>query len=245
MELELTEGSQELLDLLMTIPPKFDAAKAYLDTNPLSSDEVTRVANVYADNCFLEFGDYLSKVYPGCDLSKLDVAMDIVPELYSAYIYDVVKLLLPYGLDPNAVYISQYGHCNIMSLLLHIDHGYLAADTMALLLESGGDPNLVVELESIYESVTDDIRFGAIEQEIRWLYDSWIHLWMVLLAFGGKARGRNFSVEVFCEYESNSLFDIQKLRNHRDYYYGISKENYAPVIHIYDKKTFWEVVRLQ
>lgn len=46
MELELTEGSQELLDLLMTIPPKFDAAKAYLDTNPLSSDEVTRVANV-------------------------------------------------------------------------------------------------------------------------------------------------------------------------------------------------------
>ena len=52
MELELTERSQQLLDILMTIPPKLDVAKEYLDANHLSADEVTRVANVYADKCF-------------------------------------------------------------------------------------------------------------------------------------------------------------------------------------------------
>lgn len=243
MELEITNRSQQLLELLTEIPPRFDVAKSYLEVNQLSPDEITRVANVYADKCFLDFGDYLSQRYPDCNLSKLEIPTGIVPELHSAYIYDVVKLLLQFGLDPNTVYVTQYGHYNIMNLLFHIDHGYLAADTMVLLLEAGGDPNLVVELETIYEYVSDDVWFGAIEQEIRWRYDSWIHLWMVLLAYGGKPRGRKSPLEVFREYDSNSLFDIQKLRNHRDYYYGISKENYEPVIHIYDKKTLWEVAK--
>lgn len=243
MELEISNRSQQLLELLMEIPPRFDVAKSYLEVNQLSPDEVTRVANVYADKCFLDFGDYLSERYPDCNLSNLEIPTGIVPKLHSAYIYDVVKLLLQFGLDPNAVYVTQYGHYNIMNLLSHIDHGYLAADTMVLLLEAGGDPNLVVELETVYEYVSDDVWFDAIEQEIRWRYDSWVHLWMVLLAYGGKPRGRKCPLEVFREYDSTSLFDIKKLKNHRDYYYGISKENYEPVIHIFDKKTLWEVAR--
>lgn len=243
MELEIANRSQQLLELLMEIPPRFDVAKSYLEVNQLSPDEVTRVANVYADKCFLDFGDYLSERYPDCNLSKLEIPTGIVPELHSAYIYDVVKLLLQFGLDPNAVYIVEYNHYNIMNLVVHIDHGYLAADTMNLLLENGGDPNLAVEIETIYEYVADDVWFGAIEQENRWRYDSWIHLWMVLLAYGGKPRGKKCPLEVFRAYDSTSLFDVNKLKNHRDYYYGISKENYEPVIHIYDKKTLWEVAR--
>lgn len=50
----------------------------------------------------------------------------------------------------NAVYIVEYNHYNIMNLVFHIDHGYLAADTMGLLLKNGGDPNLAVEIETIY-----------------------------------------------------------------------------------------------
>lgn len=243
MELELTERSQQLLDILMTIPPKLDVAKEYLDANHLSADEVTRVANVYADKCFLDYGDYLFETYPDCNLSTLEINHSIVPELHSAYIYDIVKLLLRYGMDPNTVYIVEYNHYNIMNLVVHIDHGYLAADTMGLLLENGGDPNLAVEIETIYEYVADDVWFGAIEQEIRWRYDSWVHLWMVLLAYGGKPRGKKCPLEVFREYDSTSLFDVKKLKNHRDYIYGISKENYEPVIHIFDKKTLWEVAK--
>ena len=243
MELELTERSQQLLDMLMTIPPKLDVAKEYLAANHLSVDEVTRVGNVYADKCFLEYGDYLFETYPDCKLSTLEINYNIVPELHSAYIYDIVKLLLHYGLDPNAIYIVEHNHYNIMNLVFHIDHGYLAADTMGLFLENGGDPNLAVEIETIYEHVAYDVWFGAIEQEIRWRYDSWVHLWMVLLAYGGKPRGEKCPLEVFREYNSNSLFDIQKLKNHRDYYYGITQENHEPVIHIYDKRSLWEVAK--
>ena len=82
-----------------------------------------------------------------------------------------------------------------------------------------------------------------IEQEIRWRYDSWVHVWLVLLAYGGAPRGRKSLLEVFREYDSAELFDVRKLKNHRDYYYGLSKENYEPVIHIYDKKTLWEVAK--
>lgn len=34
-----------------------------------------------------------------------------------------------------------------------------------------------------------------------------------------------------------------KLKDHRNYYYGLSYENGNRMIHIYDKKTFWEVAR--
>lgn len=244
MELKLTGKAQRLLELLMEIPPKFEDARSYLEVNQLSPDEVTRVANIYADKCFLDFDDYLFETYPDCDLSEMEIPTGTVPELHSAYIYDVVKLLLQFGLNPNAVYATQHGNYNIMNLILYIDHGYLAADTMVLLLESGGDPNLVVELETIYECVLDDVRFGAIEQEIRWRYDSWIHLWMVLLAFGGKVRGRSAAIKIFREYDSKNLFDIKKLKNHRDYCFGLSIENYECVIHLYNKNTFWEVARM-
>ena len=244
MELELTERSQELLELLMTIPPQFDIAKKHLEAGQLTADEVTRVANVYADKYFRDYDEYLYDNRPDdCTLRDLPLPEGIVQGIFSAHLCEVIEFLLRYGLDPNAVYIADGDVYNIMRLIAFIDNEYIAADAMVLLLEAGGDPNLVVELETIYEYVSDDVWFGAIEQEIRWRYDSWIHLWMVLLAYGGKPRGRKSPLEVFREYDSNSLFDIQKLRNHRDYYYGISKENYGPVIHIYDKRTLWEVAR--
>ena len=59
MELELTERSQGLLELLMTIPPQFDMAKGYLEANQLTADEVTRVATMFADKCSRDYDEYL------------------------------------------------------------------------------------------------------------------------------------------------------------------------------------------
>ena len=236
MELELSEQSQELLNLLMTIPPKLNSAREYLDVNHLSPDEVTRIANVYADTCIREDNEYPEEDWP--------LLKEVIQTNFSAYLYDVVDLLLQYGLDPNVIYTVDGDIYNIMHSIAFIDNGYTAADTMVLLMEAGGDPNLVVEFETIYEFVSDDVWFGAIEQELRWRYDSWIHVWMVLLAYGGKSRGRKSPLEVYREYDSTRLFNVQKLRNHRDYYYGLSKENYEPVIRIYDKRTMWEVTQL-
>lgn len=242
--LELAESSKRLLELLWTIPPQLEAAKDYLDLNQLSADEVTRVGNIYADKCFRDYDEYLYEHWPdGCTLRDLPLPQGVVQGILSAHLCEVISFLLHYGLDPNAIYTVDGDVYNIMRLISFIDNEYIAADAMVLLMEAGGDPNLIVEFETIYECVSDDVWFGAVEQEIRWRYDSWIHVWMVLLAYGGKPRGRKSPLEAFREYDSNSLFDIQKLRNHRDYYYGITKENYEPVIRIFDKKTMWEVAK--
>jgi len=60
-----------------------------------------------------------------------------------------------------------------------------------------------------------------------------------MLAYGCESSG----IKVFREYNSDALFDLKKLKDHRNYYYGLSCENGDRVIHIYDKKTFWEVAR--
>ena len=245
MELELTERANQLLELLMTIPPQFESAKSYLAENKLSSDEVTRVANIYADKCFRDYDEYLYENWPDdCTLRDLPLPQGVVQGILSTHLYDVVSFLLEYGLDPNAVYTVNGDSYNIMRLILFIDNEYIAADALRLLLDNGGNPNLLAGTETIFECIDDDIWFGSVEQEIRWRYDSWVHLWMVLLAYGGKPRGRNVPIKTFREYGSNSLFDIKKLKNHRNYCFGVSFENYDSVIHIYDKKTFWEVARI-
>lgn len=236
MDLPINEKSQRLLDTLMTIPPDFAAAEKLLQQECFSSDEVTKVAMRYADECFLDIADTF-RTNPDDRISFSDFMPPpgVVPRLHSTYLYDVVKLLLDYGLDPNAIIDED----NIMEMLLYVDNEYVAADTMALLLEHGGNPNLSVDGESVFQQVDFGIWFDAVELYIRWRYDAWVHTWMVLLAYGCEGSG----IKVFREYNSDALFDLKKLKDHHNYYFGLSYENGDRMIHIYDKKTFWEVAR--
>jgi hypothetical protein len=120
-----------------------------------------------------------------------------------------------------------------------VDNAYVAADTMALLLEHGGNPNLNMDGQSVFGIVDFEIWFGSVEQSLRWRYDAWVHIWMVLLTYGCNNSG----IQVFREYNSDAMFDLKKLRDHRNYYFGLSYEDQERVIHIYDKNTFWEVAR--
>ena len=236
MDLPMNEKSQRLLDTLMTIPPDFSTAEKLLQQECFSSDEVTKVAMRYAEKCFLDIADtFRTDPDDRISFTGFIPPAGVIPGLHSTYLYDVVKLLLDYGLDPNAIIDED----NIMEMLLYVDNEYVAADTIALLLEHGGNPNLNMDGQSVFGMVDLEIWFGSAEQELRWRYDAWVHTWMVLLAYGCKDSG----VQVFREYNSDATFDLKKLRDHRNYYYGLSFENGDRVIHIYDKKTFWEVAR--
>lgn len=245
--LNLSEKSKCLFELLSSIPPQFEAAKDCLDTHQLSADEITRVGNLYADKCLWDYDDYLYENLPdNCALRDLPFPTGVTQGIPSAYIYDVVDLLLQYGLDPNAVYEVDGYTYNIMQLILYIDNEYVAADTMRLLLDHGGNPNLQTDTETVFERIVFEIWFGAVEQEARWRYDSWIHIWMVLLAYGGEIPEKKPIVETYREYENyrtDNKFDLKKLRNHRNYYYGILRSEKDITISIFDKKTLWEVVR--
>lgn len=236
MDLPLTQPAQLLFKQLMQIPPDFVSAENLLTQETFSCEEITKVAIRYTDECFLDIADtFCLDPYDHPSPPVFIPSSEVVSDRHSTHLFDVVNLLLDHGLDPNAI----IGEDNIMEMLLYVDNAYVAADTMALLLEHGGNPNLNMDGQSVFGIVDFEIWFGSVEQSLRWRYDAWVHIWMVLLAYGCDSSG----IQVFREYNSDALFDLKKLRKHRNYYYGLSYENGNCVIHIYDKNTFWEVAR--
>lgn len=230
----ITEDERQLLDLLLNIPPKFDEAAEKIHEMCLSSGSITKVGILYAEECYLDWEEAFEKAEP-CN--------EITPGLHSSYMLEVMKFLLDYGLDPNAVFDKEGRQSNLMCELLFVDHAYIAADTMALLMEHGGNPNLIVDGESIFEQVDFEIWFGSIEQYTRWRYDECVHIWMVLVAYGGEIAGKGPMVKTFRDYCSGEMFDLAKLKNHRDYYYGLSMEDGERMLYVYDKKTRWKVAQ--
>ena len=89
-------------------------------------------------------------------------------------------------------------------------------------------------------------------QYIRRRYDSWLHTWLVFVGYGVKLKNGNCPVDIVYEEDENSEFEIkdfeiEDLRNHYNYYFGISYlENRGDkcTIHIFDKRTKYEVARL-
>ena len=240
MNILKTPNQEELYRLLFQLPPQFEEASCFIHREKLTSEDVTRVGIQYAENCFLDYGESLSKD-DWENTSRVNCEKKYAVQ--SAYLYEITEFLLRYGLEPNAVYDSEYGSYNIMEGILFIDHEYIAADTMRLLMEHGADPNLPINGEAVFELVDFAVWFDAIEQEIRWRYDQWVHIWFVLLAYGGGTEQIREKIQVFKEYETGELFDLKKLRDHRNYGFCLSWENGDLVIHIFDKDTLWQVAK--
>ena len=157
-------------------------------------------------------------------------------------------MLLRYGLNPNAVYDD---NLNIMNALHYIETDYVAADTLRLLLEHGGYANLDIDGESLFDIIDFDITYDSIDQENRKRYDAEVHFWFVLLGYGGSPSNGTSPIEVYMHYDEQlscqGLFQIEKLRHHENYTFGLTHveskgESWA--LHIFDKKTLWEVARL-
>lgn len=230
---KLNEQAQQLFDALMTIPPDFEHAEQMLQHGGYSSDEVSRVALEYAEECFCDANQ--DEEYP-VDLFKDGILL----ERHSSYLYQVTELLLRFGLNPNYIHEDN----SILLSLRFVDNEYVAADTMVLLLEHGADLNLFVPPETVFEAIDFDVFYDTAGQRIRHRFDSLVHCWLVLLGYGGRYKYPNAHVTLFREFDSAETFDLKKLRDHRNYYVGISRENSKEVIHIYDRRTFWEVARI-
>lgn len=244
MALPLNKKSQQLLDLLLTIPPNFVSAEVLLQQESFSSEEVTKTAICYAEECVMDIADtFRTSRDDRISFSGVMPPAGVIPDVHSTYVYEVVQFLLPFGLQPNGIYSDGSDEYNLLDSLKYIDNEYLAADAMALLMEHGGDPNLIVNSEDLFRHIDFDVWFDTVEQYMRWRFDALVHIWMVLLAYGGKIEDKAPAVQVFNEYDSDDLFDLRKLKDHRNYYVGLSTLNNQRTIHIFDKKTFWEVAR--
>ena len=223
---KLNEKQKALITELNSIPPNFNEIKKLLNENDYSSEDVTYVATAFVENCEFESYEYF----------KSENA-----QVRSKYLYDIVKLLLEYGLNPNTVFENDK---NIMESLMFNDYEYVAADTLGLLLEYGGDVNLEIDEERLFDRIDFDVVFDAIEQSDRKRYDALVHCWLVMLGYGAKNADGTIPVDLFKEYNNtmftNEVFDISNLKNHRNYKFWLTFEPDTDSkwsLHIFDKKT--------
>lgn len=236
MENELDIKSSPALKALLQVPPDLDAVGS------ITPEEATLLGYEYAENCFDEAVQTYGPSYDYYRQSWKEP--QLIPGLCSTYLYDVMEFLLEHGLDPN---YAREGDYSLLQHICHIVNGYTAADTLRLLLEHGGDPDLTHEGESLFEAIDFDIDYDMDGQLDRRSFDSLVHCWMVILGFGG---GRNRLVRyqewnLFNNHEK--LFELSKLKDHWNYTVALTHNenyNYAPILHIIDKRTLWEVARL-
>lgn len=238
-----TSLMEKTLSALLQIPPDYISAEDYIRIKLLSKQEISELAWDYLQECLYEDDDDPELLdYPVGKGTIYWKEPQINQNWHSGYLPDVIKLLLKYGLDPN---YSIAGKNTLAGKVTYIVNGYVAADTLKLLFEHGGDPMLLFDGELLYDEIAFDAWFDAIEMDNRRRYDSLMHCWFVLLAFGGKPYTGVDPVDVFHNASSDGFadFDLRLLKDHRNYFFGITHEN-GRTIHIFDKHTFWEVARL-
>ena len=134
--------------------------------------DLSIVGLAFVDNCW---GEYI-------DSDKYNADEEYIG--HDKYVYMIVELLLKYGLDPNAIYSSE----NIMLSLKYIRFDYAVADTLKLLIEHGGDINLYIDGERLFDIFDFDVIFDAVELYDRRAFNALAHCWMVMVGYGGVPR---------------------------------------------------------
>lgn len=234
--IELTEKESMIYDLIYTKDFHMDLLREELQKIKLTPEEIDRVAYKYVDGCFCD-ADQIPKEFnrrPGV----------VYPGLESSHMVEVITVLLEYGLNPNAIICegeeNYLEESSILYDLQFVDNGYVGADTLAVLLEHGGNPSILLNGCSMVGEANFDLTFDLLEQKDRFRYDAQVHYWMVLIGYGAKLEQGEECIKP-CK-----GFDTALLKNHRNYYYGAiySDRSYDGMeISFFDRRTNWEVAR--
>ena len=235
---------EEVKERLLEIPPDFSVFSEF----QLTAKQANELAAAYVEECWEEsisVTDDVDYSYDGY-LSWCNKEPVIAPNLHSTYLYEVLSFLLEYGMDPN---YTRDGDWCLMEHVIHVVNGYIGADCLKLLLENGGNPNLVTDHDTVFSSIDHDVGFDANNQQDRRAYDSLVHCWMVLIGFGGRPTNGSTPLDTFSEWlpQGEVPFELEKLKNHKDYTFGVThtvNRGNSPTIHIFDKRTYWEVAKL-
>ena len=240
--MELSEKAKELYDLLYT--DQFDETKLRnaLETGHFSEDDLNTAALWYVEDCREEVNndsrwDCFTEDY---DWSNCPYSFGTVfPEFKSSHMYEAIRVLLEYGLNPNGIYPDHYnGKTNIMEALRFFWNGYIGADVLYLLLENGGNPYLVLDDgENFYDSASFDLWFWFFNDENRIRFDAQFHYWLVLVGFSNNGHNGKGYLDLFRDTK------ISDLKNHRKYYYGATHTEDNTMISIFEKGSNIEVAR--
>ena len=170
--------TEKLFDLFMALPPDSAQIKQVIKNDNCSRECISEAFCKFAEECHGEYGDFMNK-YSRKPLDE---------EIHSTYVFPLCELLLQYGLDPNYVFGEEAFESNVMYEIYWIDKPYVAADTLKLLLEHGGDPHTEIDGESLWHLADFDIYFDvshgyAQKKDYKQTFDNHIHFWLVLRGF--------------------------------------------------------------
>lgn len=216
---------EKLYQACCELPCDLSKVRRLLATTQYTSSDLMRTAVQFVDwECFCESRDFVE------DKGRKAQA----GELHTHYLYQVLELFLEFGLDPN----ESTDNSNIMSCLGYVDNDYDGANCLRLLLEHGGDPNLVVEGESIFDYLMFRVNYDLGEYDIDY-WDSLVHQWFVLLGFGGR-----WSSSGKIPVEMKNGHSIEELRMHEQIAYFLEPWPDKPecwTMHIVRKETGEEI----
>lgn len=220
--------SQLLYEEILRFPLDLAKLRLVLDreqyTPMIISEAIVRFLD---EKCWLETQQY-SYIH-GIEAEEKD--------LYSPHLIKILQLLLEYGLDPNLIIDDE----NVMDSLQGVDYPFVSADAMRLLLEHGGDVNLMLDGESMFRNIDFDIVFGAIEQKDRRYYNCWVHLWLVLIGYGGRLPND------VCPLKMKEGYSPAIFKQHERFDWEIEYTNAVSdgwIMHVFEKDTGIEVAEL-
>ena len=179
----------------------------YIDEHALSPERITYIATMLVERFAFEEQDFMFQYE----------RKPMPHKLVSTNFVELFNLFISKGLDPNLVISDREGSWyNIMDALFSVRNGEISLPILKKLLEIGGDPNLMLDDETLFDRVDFDIVFGAVEQEDREFYATWVMFWLMLLGYGGRlSNGHNpitmkdgYAYDVFKDYE-RFTFDFE------------------------------------
>ena len=229
--MDLTENAEKLFRMLYT--KDFNAAEleTQLESGAFSADDINQAAYEYVEYC-TDIPDY--EEYDKHALGET------IPGIESSHLLEAIRILLDYGLDPNASMDQESINSNIMYSMLFVENGYQAADAAKLMLEHGGNPNIVIAEEDMPAFMMWDFwYFLGGDVESRYIADSVVHYIMVYLGFGAKWRNGDEIIKTFGDFKVSDFID------HRKYYYGIVRSETEETLWVsfFEKATNREVAR--
>lgn len=119
-------NENELLKVLLQVPPDLALARQQLKSGRYTPQQVTEVGYQYAAECWNEDLDSDDSEFYSEEFNYYWREPDAISGRHSFYLYEVFELLLQYGLDPNYTVEHDFG---ILDYVFSIETITLASPT--------------------------------------------------------------------------------------------------------------------
>ena len=222
-----------LVEMCSNTDIDLDSIESFIVGNKMSGDEVTRAAINLVKKYEYEVDTFASR----------NGRAPYDKELVTTNWIQLFRLFLVHGLNPNRVYIDEDRNCeNLLYHLWFLDNMDVYYKLFRVLFQNGADPNVLVDDESIFDKVDENVVLYAtlleIEDEDRRAYERDFRLWLLMIAYGAERGDKEWILDIKDGYDRDMFINCEAFS------YKLERTNGDWFLHIYITKTGEEVAVL-